>query len=95
MTDKAHMQMQLDQLLDQRRTLEKRVESAHKGYKLGMVAFLLGILLLFAYGLGLILLIPGLLAAVTQGAKKKAAQTELDKTENQIKDLRLRIANAS
>jgi len=95
MANVAALTMQLEDLKDKRAKTEKIVEAAQKSYTIGLVGILLGIPLLFVYGCGLIFIIAGALAAVTQGSKRSAARKELAAIDEQISEVRQQIANAA
>ena len=86
------MRVELEELQDKRRNLEKKIEDVNKQYKIGMWGILLGVPLLFAYGFGLLLIVAGGLAAVTNVSKRNATNKELDTTNASIKELRRKIA---
>lgn len=86
------MRVELEELQDKRRNLEKKIEDVNKQYKIGMWGILLGVPLLFAYGFGLLLIVASGLAAVTNVSKRNATNKELDTTNASIKELRRKIA---
>lgn len=86
------MRVELQELEDKRRALEKQYEDANRQYKVGMWGVLLGIPLLFVWGIGLLLILAGGLAALTNSSKRNTAKNELATVDNKIKTLRRKIA---
>lgn len=88
--DYQRLTLQLDDLKDQQRKHETAIAQARSATTTALVGILIGLLLLFTplTILGVLILVAGLLAAGTQLAKRKAAQTALETLETQLKDLR-------
>lgn len=88
----AEMKVELEELKDQRPIIERKIEDANKSYKGGLIGVLIGFFLIPVYGLGLLLIIAGGLATITQAGKRSGAKRELEQLNEQIKTLRREIA---
>ena len=87
----SELQFKLQDMQDQKSKLEKKLEEANKQYKGGLWGILIGILLLPLYGLGLIFLVAGILAVLTNRGKRSRLQKEIKKVDNNIQLLRSQI----
>ena len=92
MASLAEMKVELHDLEDKKVKVEKQVEDANRQYKIGMWGVLIGIFLIPLYGLGLLLVLAGGLAAVTNRGKKGKLGTEIEDMEANIRELRIKIA---
>ena len=93
MTNTTALQMELDQLRDERPQLLEKIKSAKNGRRNGMWAIVIGIFTT-PLGIGFILLIIGFLAAFTQAAKHAKATGDLNYLDERIAELRQQIAQA-
>lgn len=84
--------VELEELLDDRRDVEKELADANRQYKIGLWAVLLGIPFLFAYGIGLLFIVAGALAAATNHTKRGNRESELEVINERIAELRREIA---
>jgi uncharacterized protein YlxW (UPF0749 family) len=92
MTNTIAIQAQIDQLADERTAVQAKADSAQKGYKAAMWGILIGVFGLLFYGLGALILLIAIPAAVTQGAKKARAQSKVNSLNDEIKALRAQLA---
>lgn len=88
------MRVELQELEEARRKAEVAHEAANRQYKIGLWGILLGIPLLFAFGIGALFIVAGALAAITNASKRSTAEKDVAKLNEEIKELRLRIAEA-
>lgn len=95
MTNTIAIQAQIDQLIDERTAAQAKADSAQKGYKAAMWGILIGVLGLIFYGLGALVLLIAIPAAVTQGAKKARAQGKVNQLNEEIKALRAQLAGGA
>jgi uncharacterized membrane protein YfcA len=91
MSNNAALQMELDQLRDERPQLLEKIKSSKNGRRNGLWAIAIGILTT-PLGIGFILLIIGILAAITQAAKLAKANSDLHGVDQRIAELRQQIA---
>jgi len=94
MASLAQMKVHMQEMEDQKKKVEKRFEDASRQYKVGLWGVLIGIFLIPLYGIGLLLVIAGGLAALTNHSKRASAKKELGELELRIHSLRLDVANA-
>ena len=94
MASLAEMKVQLQDLQDQRPKIEKQLEDANRQHKIGLWGVLIGIFLIPLYGIGILLILAGGLAALTNRSKRSTSQSKLSEMEDQIRQLRLEIAQA-
>lgn len=93
MTNTALLQVDLQELMEKRSEVERRIQSAQGSLSGGLIGILLGLILLFLFWpLGVFLLIAGGLAAATQATKKGLATSEKTELDQQIAKLRRKIA---
>lgn len=95
MANVAALTMQLEELKDQRVKVEKALADAKRSNTIALLGVLIGIFLIPAYGLGFLLIIAGILAALTQSGKKGKATKELAALDAQISNVRQQIAAVS
>lgn len=86
------MKVELEEMIERRPVLEKQRDDAQRSYKIGLVAVLAGLILIPAYGLGLLFILAGGMAAITQSGKKSKANKELEQLNEKISELRREIA---
>jgi hypothetical protein len=84
---RAKLNLEIGNLEDTRRDLEKQAQSANTQYILATIGVIIGVILLIftqVWWVGLLLLIAGALAVFTQGSKKRGL-------EKQVKEINLTI----
>lgn len=85
-------QFELDELRDARTKAEKESDTAKRSRTIGLAGVLLGLLLMIpVWPVGLLLLLAGGLAAVTQAMKASAAQARITELDGKIKAIRARL----
>jgi hypothetical protein len=94
MASLAETKVHLQDLQDQRPKIEKQLEDANRQYKIGLWGVLIGIFLIPLFGIGILLILAGGLAALTNRIKRSTSQSKLSEMEDQIRQLRLEIAQA-
>lgn len=82
----------LEEALDKRSRLERQIQEAKSAYTIGLLGVLAGLVLIPAFGLGLLLIAAGGLAAMTNRDKRKSLQEELETLEKTIRALRIELA---
>lgn len=82
---------ELDKLKDQRTAYQRAYDDANKQYKIGMWAVLIGVFLVPAYGIGILLILAGGLAAYSNNGKRKAAEASIATIEKKIEALRANL----
>ncbi len=92
MASLAEMKVELHDLEDKKSKVEKQLEDANRQYKIGMWGVFIGIFLIPLYGIGLLLILAGGLAAFTNRSKKGKLCTEIEEIEANIRELRVKIA---
>lgn len=95
MTNVAALTVKLDALKDARADAQAKYEKARKGRTWGLFGILIGIPLLLAYGLGLLFIIAGILAALTQAGKASDAKRHLEAIDAEIEKVRRAIIAAA
>jgi hypothetical protein len=90
MTNPTALQMEIDQLRDERSALLERVQSTKNGRRSALWAILIGIFTI-PLGIGIILFLIGLVAAFTQGAKHAKAKSDVAYIDERIAELRQQI----
>jgi hypothetical protein len=95
MANVAALTMQLEDLKDKKAKAEKVLADSKRSRTVGLAGVLIGIFLIPAYGLGILLIIAGLMAAVTQNGKHTNAKQELDALDKEISEVRQQIAAAA
>ena len=83
----AKLNLEIGNLEDTRRDLEKQAQGANTQYILATIGVIIGVILLIfthVWWVGLLLLIAGALAVFTQGSKKRGL-------EKQVKEINLTI----
>lgn len=85
--------LELDELRDARAKAEKVAEAAGRSRTVGLVAILIGLLLLVGgyYGWAIFLGLAGILTVLTQAGKRSAAQKQVDELDGKIKAIRARL----
>ena len=84
--------LKLEEFRDQRNDLLRQLENYQKKYKVGMWGILIGLILTPLYGLGLILVVAGGLAAITNASKRSDIKAKLTSIDASIQKLREKIA---
>lgn len=95
MSNTTALQMKLDTLVDQREEAKRRSDSAASSARFANIAFLVGIIGLFFYGAGILILIFAIPVALIQGSKKRAAERDIKRLTKEIDDIRQQIASAT
>ena len=90
----AEVKVELYDLEDRKAKVEKQLEDANRQYKTGMWGVLIGIFLIPLYGFGLLLILAGGLAAITNRGKKSKLSTEIESIKVSIREFRIWIAEA-
>jgi hypothetical protein len=94
MASLPQLKVQLVGLEDQLKKAEKSYDSANRQYTIGLWGVLIGLFLIPLYGLGLLLVLAGGLAALTNRGKRASAKKGMAELELRIHSLRLDVANA-
>ena len=94
MTTLTGMKVQTEDFQDQRPKIEKQLDDANRQYKIGLWGILIGIFFVPIYGIGVLLILAGTAAALTNRGKRSRLQAELAQVEGQSRQLRLQIAGA-
>jgi cbb3-type cytochrome oxidase subunit 3 len=90
MSNPTALQIEIDQLRDERAALMERVESTKNGRRSALWAILIGIITA-PFGIGIILFLIGVVAAFTQGAKHAKAKSDIGYIDERITELRQQI----
>lgn len=88
----AEMKVELEEMIEKRPILEKQRDDAQRSYKIGLIGVLAGLILIPVYGLGLLFILAGGMAAITQSGKKSKASKELERLNETVSELRREIA---